>query len=171
MSCRPLASISQQNYLVYCSMTSFSAALLLTLLPGGFLTSPSDGKPAPESDQPGLAHRRALCFAEENEEKQPLTSKEEKERQIAEMGRPVLGEHTKLEVIIEESYEFKVLSTSPVPVLLLLQLGTLLLGLHSIGKHMLMVSQQSEAALGITRSQSRTKGHLEGWLSQGMIKG
>lgn len=33
------------------------------------------------------------------------------------MGRPVLGEHTKLEVIIEESYEFKVLSTSLVPVL------------------------------------------------------
>lgn len=44
---------------------------------------------------------------EENKEKQPLTSKEEEERRIAEMGRPVLGEHTKLEVIIEESYEFK----------------------------------------------------------------
>ncbi|XP_054051136.1 sodium/calcium exchanger 1 isoform X7 [Rissa tridactyla] len=44
---------------------------------------------------------------EENEEKQPLTSKEEEERRIAEMGRPVLGEHTKLEIIIEESYEFK----------------------------------------------------------------
>ncbi|XP_009697883.1 PREDICTED: sodium/calcium exchanger 1-like, partial [Cariama cristata] len=29
------------------------------------------------------------------------------ERRIAELGRPVLGEHTKLEVIIEESYEFK----------------------------------------------------------------
>ncbi|XP_015277922.1 PREDICTED: sodium/calcium exchanger 1 isoform X15 [Gekko japonicus] len=46
-------------------------------------------------------------FAEENDEKQPLTSKEEEERRIAEMGRPILGEHTKLEVIIEESYEFK----------------------------------------------------------------
>uniref|UniRef100_A0A8C0GGQ1 Sodium/calcium exchanger membrane region domain-containing protein n=1 Tax=Chelonoidis abingdonii TaxID=106734 RepID=A0A8C0GGQ1_CHEAB len=33
--------------------------------------------------------------------------KEEEERRIAEMGRPVLGEHSKLEVIIEESYEFK----------------------------------------------------------------
>ncbi|KFV61718.1 Sodium/calcium exchanger 1, partial [Dryobates pubescens] len=44
---------------------------------------------------------------EESEEKQPLTSKEEEERRIAEMGRPILGEHTKLEVIIEESYEFK----------------------------------------------------------------
>ncbi|XP_032866935.2 sodium/calcium exchanger 1 isoform X3 [Tyto alba] len=48
-----------------------------------------------------------FTITEENEEKQPLTSKEEEERRIAEMGRPVLGEHTKLEVIIEESYEFK----------------------------------------------------------------
>ncbi|CAM4542638.1 unnamed protein product [Caretta caretta] len=48
-----------------------------------------------------------ISIQEENEEKQPLTSKEEEERRIAEMGRPVLGEHTKLEVIIEESYEFK----------------------------------------------------------------
>ncbi|XP_028676294.1 sodium/calcium exchanger 1b isoform X5 [Erpetoichthys calabaricus] len=44
---------------------------------------------------------------EEGEELQPLTSKEEEERRIAEMGRPLLGEHVKLEVIIEESYEFK----------------------------------------------------------------
>uniref|UniRef100_A0A3B3WYF9 Sodium/calcium exchanger membrane region domain-containing protein n=1 Tax=Poecilia mexicana TaxID=48701 RepID=A0A3B3WYF9_9TELE len=29
------------------------------------------------------------------------------ERRIAEMGRPMLGDHVKLEVIIEESYEFK----------------------------------------------------------------
>ncbi|KAM3865211.1 sodium/calcium exchanger 1a isoform 7-T7 [Diretmus argenteus] len=36
-----------------------------------------------------------------------LTKKEEEERRIAEMGRPMLGEHVKLEVIIEESYEFK----------------------------------------------------------------
>ncbi|XP_035814075.1 sodium/calcium exchanger 1-like isoform X2 [Amphiprion ocellaris] len=36
-----------------------------------------------------------------------LTKKEEEERRIAEMGRPTLGEHIKLEVIIEESYEFK----------------------------------------------------------------
>ncbi|XP_067389006.1 sodium/calcium exchanger 1 isoform X2 [Emydura macquarii macquarii] len=48
-----------------------------------------------------------ISIQEENDEKQPLTSKEEEERRIAEMGRPVLGEHTKLEVIIEESYEFK----------------------------------------------------------------
>ncbi|KAM6941320.1 sodium/calcium exchanger 1a isoform 7-T7 [Lycodopsis pacificus] len=36
-----------------------------------------------------------------------LTKKEEEERRIAEMGRPMLGEHIKLEVVIEESYEFK----------------------------------------------------------------
>uniref|UniRef100_A0A8C6ZT46 Sodium/calcium exchanger 1 n=1 Tax=Nothoprocta perdicaria TaxID=30464 RepID=A0A8C6ZT46_NOTPE len=48
-----------------------------------------------------------VALREESEEKQPLTSKEEEERRIAEMGRPVLGEHAKLEVIIEESYEFK----------------------------------------------------------------
>ncbi|XP_035040095.1 sodium/calcium exchanger 1 [Hippoglossus stenolepis] len=35
------------------------------------------------------------------------TKKEEEERRIAEMGRPMLGEHVKLEAIIEESYEFK----------------------------------------------------------------
>lgn len=55
-----------------------------------------------------LAQKLALLFSDENEEKQPLTSKEEEERRIAELGRPVLGEHTKLEIIIEESYEFKV---------------------------------------------------------------
>ncbi|XP_059576267.1 sodium/calcium exchanger 1 isoform X6 [Alligator mississippiensis] len=48
-----------------------------------------------------------ISIQDENEEKQPLTSKEEEERRIAELGRPVLGEHTKLEIIIEESYEFK----------------------------------------------------------------
>ncbi|XP_017297586.1 sodium/calcium exchanger 1-like isoform X3 [Kryptolebias marmoratus] len=36
-----------------------------------------------------------------------LTKKEEEERRIAEMGRPILGEHVRLEVTIEESYEFK----------------------------------------------------------------
>lgn len=41
-----------------------------------------------------------------------LTSDEEEARRIAEMGKPVLGEHAKLEVIIEESYEFKVGNSS-----------------------------------------------------------
>ncbi|XP_061684003.1 sodium/calcium exchanger 2b isoform X3 [Syngnathoides biaculeatus] len=32
---------------------------------------------------------------------------EEEARRIAEMGKPILGEHSRLEVVIEESYEFK----------------------------------------------------------------
>ncbi|KAL8169536.1 UNVERIFIED_CONTAM: Sodium/calcium exchanger 3 [Gekko kuhli] len=32
---------------------------------------------------------------------------EEEAKRIAEMGKPILGEHPKLEVVIEESYEFK----------------------------------------------------------------
>ncbi len=52
-----------------------------------------------------------LLFSEEEkeagqEEAEPLTGEEE--RRIAEMGKPLLGDHPKLEVIIEESYEFKV---------------------------------------------------------------
>lgn len=60
----------------------------------------------------GLVHSwgplTARLPTDEYDDRQPLTSKEEEERRIAEMGRPVLGEHTRLEVIIEESYEFKV---------------------------------------------------------------
>ncbi|XP_035260990.1 sodium/calcium exchanger 1-like isoform X2 [Anguilla anguilla] len=41
------------------------------------------------------------------EEEEPLSGRNEEERRIAEMGRPMLGEHAKLEVVIEESYEFK----------------------------------------------------------------
>ncbi|XP_061545723.1 sodium/calcium exchanger 1b isoform X1 [Phycodurus eques] len=41
------------------------------------------------------------------EEEKALTGKDEEERRIAEMGRPMLGDHVKLEVVIEESYEFK----------------------------------------------------------------
>ncbi|XP_030262063.1 sodium/calcium exchanger 1a isoform X3 [Sparus aurata] len=43
----------------------------------------------------------------EEEGEDVLTKKEKEERRIAEMGRPTLGEHVKLEVVIEESYEFK----------------------------------------------------------------
>ncbi|KAA0711082.1 Sodium/calcium exchanger 1 [Triplophysa tibetana] len=39
------------------------------------------------------------------EEEELLTGEEE--RRIAEMGKPMLGDHAKLEIIIEESYEFK----------------------------------------------------------------
>ncbi|KAM9468795.1 sodium/calcium exchanger 2b isoform 2-T2 [Clarias gariepinus] len=36
-----------------------------------------------------------------------LSAEEEEAKRIAEMGKPILGEHSKLEVVIEESYEFK----------------------------------------------------------------
>ncbi|KAM8833792.1 sodium/calcium exchanger 3 isoform 1-T1 [Synchiropus picturatus] len=36
-----------------------------------------------------------------------LSTDEEEARRVAEMGKPVLGEHPKVEIIIEESYEFK----------------------------------------------------------------
>uniref|UniRef100_A0A673Z368 Solute carrier family 8 member 1a n=1 Tax=Salmo trutta TaxID=8032 RepID=A0A673Z368_SALTR len=50
-----------------------------------------------------------LEMSERKEEggEEALSKKEEEERRIAEMGRPTLGEHVKLEVVIEESYEFK----------------------------------------------------------------
>ncbi|XP_044162489.1 sodium/calcium exchanger 2 isoform X1 [Bufo gargarizans] len=42
-----------------------------------------------------------------DDEDKKLTSEEEEARRIAEMGKPILGEHSKMEIIIEESYEFK----------------------------------------------------------------
>uniref|UniRef100_A0A8C4XBK8 Solute carrier family 8 member 3 n=2 Tax=Erpetoichthys calabaricus TaxID=27687 RepID=A0A8C4XBK8_ERPCA len=42
-----------------------------------------------------------------NQTKRKLSVEEEEAKRIAEMGKPVLGQHPKLEVIIEESYEFK----------------------------------------------------------------
>ncbi|KAM9148745.1 sodium/calcium exchanger 3 isoform 2-T2 [Pangshura tecta] len=55
--------------------------------------------------QKGLQLSVDAVFAEVAERK--LTIEEEEAKRIAEMGKPVLGEHPKLEVIIEESYEFK----------------------------------------------------------------
>lgn len=37
-----------------------------------------------------------------------MSAEEEEARRIAEMGKPILGEHSRMEVVIEESYEFKV---------------------------------------------------------------
>uniref|UniRef100_A0AAY4AMM2 J domain-containing protein n=1 Tax=Denticeps clupeoides TaxID=299321 RepID=A0AAY4AMM2_9TELE len=48
----------------------------------------------------------AINISEDGDDK-GLSKKEKDERRIAEMGRPMLGEHSKLEAIIEESYEFK----------------------------------------------------------------
>ncbi|KAK7883331.1 hypothetical protein WMY93_029505 [Mugilogobius chulae] len=42
-----------------------------------------------------------------NQEEGQLSAEEEEARRIAEMGKPILGEHSRLEVVIEESYEFK----------------------------------------------------------------
>ncbi|KAK6293761.1 hypothetical protein J4Q44_G00360870 [Coregonus suidteri] len=43
----------------------------------------------------------------EVEEETPLTAVDDEDQRIADMGRPTLGDHVKLEIIIEESYEFK----------------------------------------------------------------
>ncbi|KAM4590495.1 sodium/calcium exchanger 2b isoform 1-T1 [Fundulus diaphanus] len=48
----------------------------------------------------------ALLLNQEAAEGQ-LSSEEEEARRIAEMGKPILGEHSRMEVVIEESYEFK----------------------------------------------------------------
>ncbi|XP_035768153.1 sodium/calcium exchanger 2-like [Neolamprologus brichardi] len=48
----------------------------------------------------------ALLLSQEGTEGQ-MTAEEEEARRIAEMGKPILGEHSRLEVVIEESYEFK----------------------------------------------------------------
>ncbi|XP_003225701.1 sodium/calcium exchanger 3 isoform X2 [Anolis carolinensis] len=48
----------------------------------------------------------ALLLTQEVTERK-LTMEEEEAKRIAEMGKPILGEHPKLEIIIEESYEFK----------------------------------------------------------------
>ncbi|XP_055003660.1 sodium/calcium exchanger 2b isoform X3 [Boleophthalmus pectinirostris] len=47
-----------------------------------------------------------VCVLPEGQEGQ-LSAEEEEARRIAEMGKPILGEHSRLEVVIEESYEFK----------------------------------------------------------------
>ncbi|KAF6732066.1 Sodium/calcium exchanger 2 [Oryzias melastigma] len=48
----------------------------------------------------------ALLLNQEGGEGQ-MSTEEEEARRIAEMGKPILGEHSRLEVVIEESYEFK----------------------------------------------------------------
>ncbi|XP_044162490.1 sodium/calcium exchanger 2 isoform X2 [Bufo gargarizans] len=50
--------------------------------------------------------QKSLLLNQDDEDKK-LTSEEEEARRIAEMGKPILGEHSKMEIIIEESYEFK----------------------------------------------------------------
>ncbi|KAM9847421.1 sodium/calcium exchanger 1b isoform 1-T1 [Aulostomus maculatus] len=62
---------------------------------------------SPEWRRNGTERTEEQNKEEEVEEEEALTGKDEEERRIAEMGRPMLGDHVKLEVIIEESYEFK----------------------------------------------------------------
>ncbi|KAK5882726.1 hypothetical protein CesoFtcFv8_021283 [Champsocephalus esox] len=44
---------------------------------------------------------------EVEEDEEALAGRDEDDQRVADMGRPMLGDHVKLEVIIEESYEFK----------------------------------------------------------------
>ncbi|XP_043328351.1 sodium/calcium exchanger 3 isoform X4 [Cervus canadensis] len=53
-----------------------------------------------------MSFQKALLLSPEVTDRK-LTVEEEEAKRIAEMGKPILGEHPKLEVIIEESYEFK----------------------------------------------------------------
>ncbi|XP_059810636.1 sodium/calcium exchanger 3 isoform X1 [Hypanus sabinus] len=54
-----------------------------------------------------MSSQKALLLAQPEDANRKLTIEEEEAKRIAEMGKPILGEHPKLEVIIEESYEFK----------------------------------------------------------------
>ncbi|XP_048084505.1 sodium/calcium exchanger 3 isoform X2 [Alosa alosa] len=53
-----------------------------------------------------MSLQKAFLLADDVPDRK-MSSEEEEAKRIAEMGKPVLGEHAKLEVIIEESYEFK----------------------------------------------------------------
>ncbi|XP_077118428.1 sodium/calcium exchanger 3 isoform X1 [Ranitomeya variabilis] len=56
----------------------------------------------------GHLHHHALLLNQAVElAERKLSVEEEEAKRIAEMGKPILGEHPKLEVVIEESYEFK----------------------------------------------------------------
>lgn len=68
-------------------------------------------------DSSGILKLKLLCFCHwiiiglcgllgDSNENKPLVGAEEEE--VAKMGCPSLGEHTQVEVVIEESYEFKV---------------------------------------------------------------
>ncbi|CAL8288540.1 unnamed protein product [Gadus morhua 'NCC'] len=57
------------------------------------------------SEEDAMRHSEALMPADGHDRK--FSSDEEEAKRIAEMGKPVLGEFAKMEVIIEESYEFK----------------------------------------------------------------
>ncbi|XP_028452932.1 sodium/calcium exchanger 1a isoform X1 [Perca flavescens] len=83
--------------------TRWTAVLLQEV--GGFVKTGRDVyRKVQGRDHPAPS---AIINITEEESEAVLSKKEEEERRIAEMGRPMLGEHVKLEVVIEESYEFK----------------------------------------------------------------
>ncbi|XP_058715787.1 sodium/calcium exchanger 2-like [Poecile atricapillus] len=49
----------------------------------------------------------ALLLAQGGDGERQLSAEEEEARRIADMGKPVLGDNRRLEVVIEESYDFK----------------------------------------------------------------
>lgn len=67
-----------------------------------------------EAHRPVNSAQRGLSVSTHTEaDRQLLSKREQEERRVAQMGRPALGEHGKLEVIIEESYQFKVRGRGP----------------------------------------------------------
>ncbi|XP_041090432.1 sodium/calcium exchanger 2-like [Polyodon spathula] len=58
-------------------------------------------------EEPRWLKRGISALLLNKDPEQALSVEQEDARRIAEMGKPVLGENNKLEVIIEESYEFK----------------------------------------------------------------
>uniref|UniRef100_A0AAR2KCA6 Calx-beta domain-containing protein n=1 Tax=Pygocentrus nattereri TaxID=42514 RepID=A0AAR2KCA6_PYGNA len=65
----------------------------------------------PYHTEPGSARGGGIDYEDTHGELEftndQTTAEEEEARRIAEMGKPILGEHSRLEVVIEESYEFK----------------------------------------------------------------
>lgn len=61
--------------------------------------------PSPGCRSPGFSFSTSVSPEEQEGQ---LSAEEEEAKRIAEMGKPILGEHSRLEVVIEESYEFKV---------------------------------------------------------------
>ncbi|XP_019902631.1 sodium/calcium exchanger 2b isoform X2 [Esox lucius] len=58
-------------------------------------------------EEPRWLKRGISAFLLNQDPNGQMSAEEEEARRIAEMGKPILGEHSRLEVVIEESYEFK----------------------------------------------------------------
>ncbi|XP_019720903.1 LOW QUALITY PROTEIN: sodium/calcium exchanger 1-like [Hippocampus comes] len=84
-------------------------AVLLQDAGGGFLLTdkPLFGKEPVYGKLQREDQREPSSVRTISEEAEDFGTNEEDERRIARTGRPALGQHVKLEVVIEESYEFK----------------------------------------------------------------